>query len=189
MLEHYGIRGVCHKLFSSYLENRKQYVCVNNVKSSLLRIKSGVPQGSVLGPILFFLYINDLPNALSSAPRLFADDTFLLHSSNDIHQLKSLRNNELRQIKQWMNANKPEINPKKSQACIIDYKLHSSYDYHFELKYCNHTIQISDGIKYLGVELNDKLNFFCHMKTLEAKLYRNVGILFKLKKSCLLQPW
>ena len=75
-LEHYGIRGVCHKLFSGYLENRKQYVCVNNVKSSLQRIKSGVPQGSVLGPILFLFYINDLPNALSSPPRLFADDYY-----------------------------------------------------------------------------------------------------------------
>ena len=85
----------------------------------------------------------------------FADDTFLLYSSNDIHQLKSLCNGELRRIKQWMNANKLVINPKKSQACIIDYKLHSSYNYHFKLKYCNHTIQISDEIKYLGVELDD----------------------------------
>ena len=83
-LEQYGIRGVCHKLFSSYLENSKQYACVN-VKSSLQRIKSGVPQESVLGPILFFLYINDLPNALSSPLRLLADGTFLLYSSNDIH--------------------------------------------------------------------------------------------------------
>ena len=133
-LEHFGIRGVSHKLFSSYLENRKQYVCVNNVKSFLQRIKSSVPQGSVLGPILFLLYINDLPKALSSTPRLFADDTFLLYSSNDIHQLKLLCNSEIRQMKQWMNANKLVINPKKPQACIIDYKLHSSYDYHFELK-------------------------------------------------------
>ena len=84
-LEHYGIRGVCHKLFSSYLQNRKQYVCVNHVKSSLQKIKSGVPQASVVGPILILLYINDLPNALSSPPRLFADDAFLLYSSNDIH--------------------------------------------------------------------------------------------------------
>ena len=81
-----------------------------------------------------------------------------------------------------MNANKLVINPKKSQACIIDYKLHSSCDYHFELKYCNHTIQICDKIKYLGVELYDKLNFLRHIKTLESKLPRNVGIFFKLKK-------
>ena len=59
---------------------------------------------------------------------------------------------------------------------------HSSYDYHFELKYCNHTIQISDEIKYLEGKLHDELNFLRHIKTIEAKLYRNVGILYKLKK-------
>ena len=79
--------------------------CVNNVKSSSQRSKSGVPQGSLLGPILLLLHINDLPNALSSPPRLFTDDTFRLYFSNDIHQLKSLWNSELRQITQWMNAN------------------------------------------------------------------------------------
>ena len=99
------------------------------------------------------------------------------------YQIKSLCNNELRQINQWTNANKLKTNPKKSQACIIDYKLHLSYDYYFELKYCDHTIQISDEIKYLRVELDDKLNFLCHIKFLEAKLSRNVGILFKLKKN------
>ena len=80
---------------------------------------------------------------------------FFCIQCNDIHQLKSLCNSELRQIKQWMNANKLVINPKKSQACIIGYKSHSSHDYHFELKYRDHTIQISDRIKCLGVELDD----------------------------------
>ena len=107
------------KLFSNYLSNRQQHVCGHNSNSSLVEIKSGVPQGSVFGPILFLLYINDISNALTSPPRLFADDNFLLYSSNNIHQLETLCNQEVSQIKQWMDANKLSINPKKFQACVI----------------------------------------------------------------------
>ena len=85
-LSHYGIRGVCHKLFESYLLNRKQYVCINDANSPMQEIKSGVPQGSVLGPILFLLYINDLSNALLCKPRLFADDTLMLYSSDNLNK-------------------------------------------------------------------------------------------------------
>ena len=81
-----------------------------------------------------------------------------------------------------MNANKLVVNPKLSQACIIDYKLHSSYDYHFDVKYYNQTIQISDEIEYRGVELDYKLNFLRHIEALEAKLSHNAGILFKLNR-------
>ena len=124
-LSHYGIRGVCHQLFESYLLNRKQYVCINDVNSPIHEIKSGVPQGSVLGPILFLLYINDLSNALLCKPRLFADDTLLLYSSNNLNKLEALRNNELLLVKLWMDANKLKINTSKSQAIIINYKLRS----------------------------------------------------------------
>jgi retron-type reverse transcriptase len=76
-LDHYGIRGVCHKLLSSYLNNRKQYVCISGSISNKVDIEFGVPQGSVLGPLLFILYVNDIQNALNTSPRLFADDTCL----------------------------------------------------------------------------------------------------------------
>ena len=74
-LHHYGFRGKAHKLIASYLSNRTQYVSLGNISSSLQHIQLGVPQCSTLGPLLFLLYINDLPNATDSLPRLFADDT------------------------------------------------------------------------------------------------------------------
>ena len=76
-LDYYGIRGPCYKLLNSYLNNRKQYDCLSGYKSSLVDIECGVPQGSVLGPLLFILYVSDMRNALQTIPRLFADDTCL----------------------------------------------------------------------------------------------------------------
>ena len=97
-LEHYGFRGNVFNLFSSYLSNRQQYVSVNNVNSSMQYIKYGVPQGSVLGPLLFLLYINDLGNFCDSTLRLFADDTCVVAKGTSPAQLEQQLNHELKQI-------------------------------------------------------------------------------------------
>ena len=76
-LDYYGIRGPCYKLLNNYLNNRKQYVCLSGYQSSLVDVECGVPQGSVLGPLLFILCVNDVRNTLQTIPRLFADDTCL----------------------------------------------------------------------------------------------------------------
>ena len=82
-LHHYDIRSPAHSLIENYFYRRQQFVTINNASSSYKAINIGVPQGSILGPLLFLIYINDLPNALHNNPRLFADDTclFLNHSS------------------------------------------------------------------------------------------------------------
>ena len=77
-LDHYGIRGKAFNSFSSYLSNRQQYFSMHNINSSTLPIKYGVPQGSVLGPLLFLLYINHLTNSINTTPRHFADDTWII---------------------------------------------------------------------------------------------------------------
>ena len=86
-LEHYKIRGIVLQFFQSFLENRKQFVCINKLCSTLTDVNIGVPQGSTLGPLLFLLYINDLPNSANSVPRLFADDTCLLVNSSSTDHL------------------------------------------------------------------------------------------------------
>ena len=103
--EHYGIRGCALEWFRSYLSDRKQYVSVNGSNSNLLYITCGVPQGSVLGPLLFLIYINDLPNASKKlAFYLFADDTNIYYESKDLSNLNKVLNKELRLVKKWLDA-------------------------------------------------------------------------------------
>ena len=87
-LDHYGIRGMALKLFESYSSNRNQYVCCNNTSSSITTIEHGVPQGSVLGPLLFIIYVNDIVNAVMDIKiRLFANDTALFIHGKDVEMI------------------------------------------------------------------------------------------------------
>ena len=94
-----GIRGLSFDLISSYLANRYQFTCINSTKSDKNLINHGVPQGSVLGPILFLLYINDLPNVSSLKTLLFADDTALFASGNNSSSVEKVVNKELKKLK------------------------------------------------------------------------------------------
>ena len=98
-LEYYGIRGVILEWFKSYLTNRKQFVCVNGHCSGIFNVTYGVPQASVLGPLSFLLYINDLPNISKKLKfYLFADDTNLYFSSKDLDYLQTVVNKELKKV-------------------------------------------------------------------------------------------
>jgi len=92
-LEYYGIRGLALQLLKSYLSERTPFVCLNNYCSERLIVKNGVPQGSVLGPLLFLIYINNLQHASSLQIRLFADDTLLFHESKNLGSLQRYVNN------------------------------------------------------------------------------------------------
>ena len=122
-LNHYGIRGVSNDWFKSYLSNCSQYVSINGYESGLAAINCGVPQGSVLGPLLFLLYINDLNQAIKSCKvHHFADDTNLLFLSNSIKKLNKQVNADLKHLVNWLNANKISFNVKKTEMVIFKSK-------------------------------------------------------------------
>ena len=113
-LSHYGIRGSALKWFESYLSNCKQYVTYNGIASFTQTIRCGVPQGFILGPLLFFIYINDFCSICKhTMPILFADDANLFSSGKDIRTLENNINNELLNISLWFKVNKLSLNIKK----------------------------------------------------------------------------
>ena len=114
-LNHYGIRGIANDWFRSYLTGREQYVDWNNNTSAKLPISTGVPQGSILGPLLFLIYINDLPAATTLKSVLYADDSNLIIKGNDIPSVCSQLNRELGNICDYFKANKLKLNTGKTK--------------------------------------------------------------------------
>ena len=122
-LEIYGFRGITNDWFSTYLSGRKQYVSVSGVDSNYRDIKHGVPQGSVLGPILFLIYINDLANAtIYSRSFNFADDTAILYTDDDPKRLKKRVNIDLKLLLHWLKANKIHLNVAKTEVILFKHK-------------------------------------------------------------------
>ena len=116
-----GIKGIEHKWLSNYLTSRCQSVNINSVSSEPLTMDIGVPQGSILGTLLFILYINDLPNIIddSCIVVLYADDTALFYASNDPADLQTVLNSQLCKVNEWLQKNKLTLNVKKTNLMLI----------------------------------------------------------------------
>ena len=181
-LNHYGIRGVSNDWFKSYLSNRNQYASINGFDSGLAAINCGVPQGSVLGPLLFLLYINDLNHTIKFCKvHHFADDTNLLYMSNSIKKLNKLVNADLKHLVHWLNANKISLNVKKTEMVIFKSK-QKKFEGDLKIKLCGKRLYPSESVKYLGVKIDTNLNWERHVNDLSIKLNRANALLFKMRK-------
>ena len=179
-LRHYGIRGMALDWFVSYLSDRRQFVAVNLAESSLLSIAHGVPQGSILGPLLFLLFINDFPNVNSFFKFiLFADDSTLSCHFNHSNELiiRNKLETELQVIYNWLAMNKIKINFDKSNFIFFSY----GKEYNLEtLKFGPGMIYVTDRTKFLGIVIDRNLKFKFHVSTISTKLAKVNGILFRL---------
>ena len=156
-LSHYGIRGVPLLWFQSYLSNRQQFVTHNGVSSSVKTVKCGVPQGSILGPLLVLIYTNDLVNVCSHClPISFADDTNLFVSGVDMSHISEILSEELAVLSQWLKVNKLSLNLKKTQYMIFSRK--KSKDETINIKIDDQSISETKSSKFLGVYIDNSLN-------------------------------
>ena len=187
-LNNYGIRGNALKLITSYLSNRKQFVNVLNEKSDELVVEYGVPQGSVLGPLLFILYINDLCNITDMGKFvLFADDTNIFVASDTKDKVYDMANKVLEAVSTYMNVNLLHINAKKS--CYMYFcpsrrsnnDSNDSMDNHF-LSINSKIIQRVSETKFLGVIIDDQLSWKPHLMNLNKKLRSACGRIYRIKK-------
>ena len=180
-LEHYGIRGSMLKWFQSYLSDRKQYVSFNGQSSDMLDIKCGVPQGSVLGPLLFLLYINDLPNISKILDfYLFADDTNIYYESKSLPDLEKIVNKELQKLYLWLNVNRLSLNLDKTNY-IIFHPYNKPLKQHITIKINKKTIVEKDHTKYLGVLIDSTLSWKYQILNISKKISRGIGIMYKLR--------
>lgn len=180
-LEHYGIRGVGLNWFKSYLSDRKQFVSIDNTNSETKLISCGVPQGSILGPLLFLVYINDLNKAiLSSKVFHFADDTSLILSDLSYKKLVKLMNQDLRLLNEWLRANKLCLNVLKSELLIFN-PLNKNGDSSYKIKLDGKILIPTNNVKYLGILVDNKLNWSYQISSLSKRLSRAIGILSKLR--------
>ena len=186
-ISHYGIKNTEHKWFSSYLGNGRQCCRVNGITSNAENITCGIPQVSCLGPLLFLLYINDLPCALKcSKITMYVDDTSLAHSAMDVKDITSTMTIELENLKLWLHGNKLSLNVTKTTSVLIgtrhiinDRSTTEPLRANFVIS--GEPIEQKPSVKYLEVYIDNKLKWKDHLKD-TAKVTRYIAMIRHTKK-------
>ena len=178
----YGVQQYELSWFKSYLTNRKQFCMINGTESDFGDIDIGIPQGSCLGPLLFILYINDLPQAIKqSTISMFADDTSLCYQSSNMTQLIEAINMDLKELDTWLQGKKLSLNVAKTHSMLHSTKQRKntlkSRNETYHLKIRRNELQDATKAKYLDVVIDCSLDWREQIKSISNKVSRAIGFL------------
>ena len=181
-LKSMGISGELYNLLENYLSGRFQRVVLNGQTSSWRPVLAGVPQGSILGPLLFLVYINDLPDGLKSNPKLFADDTSLFTIVKDKNESANILNDDLQLISSWAYKWKMLFNPdSKKPAQEVLFSRKNQIQNHPAISLNNIQVERTNFQKHLGLILDEKLNFKQHVDSAISKVSKGISVIKKLR--------
>ena len=180
----YGIRGITYKLLESYLTNRSQYIEVGKIKSTMCAVEVGVPQGSILSPLLFLIHINDFKKCTKLKVINFADDTMLYYKFKERNDIESFLKSELHKVNKWMKENHLKLNINKTKFMIFAPESDKFKDLNSLKILVNKQQEIEQvtQCKYLGLIIDNKLNWKAHINQLTKKLAKTLGILYKTRQ-------
>ena len=184
-LKSYGISGPLLILIKLFLTNRFQRVVLNGQTSNWKNILAGVPQGSILGPLFFLIFINDIPEGIQSNLKIFADDTSIFSVMKDRISASVTLNEDLYLISKWAYSWKMSFNPDLSkQATEIVFSKKRSDIQLPTLRFNNNILTPTKSHKHLGMILDSKLNFKNHLSEKISKANKGIGIIRRLYKFC-----
>ena len=178
-LSKYGIQNTSLSWFSSYLTNRRQTVTCNGKLSDFMDISIGIPQGSGLGPVLFLLFINDLPYVTDNFSfNLYADDTIIYKKDTDIANLIRKFDTDVPAISEWYKRNKLTLNTTKTEFLLIGKDREKAPP---QIEFENEKLSVSDTVKYLGIHIDSNINWNCQISSIEKKVKPHIFILNRLR--------
>ena len=177
-LEHYGFRGQCHSYLKSYYHNRKQYVNISGHESDVVTVSDGVPQGSILGPLCFLLFINDLPLAVDAYTVLFADDAAFVITSSSLEQLYSKIKKLITDITNYLQKNRLVPNSSKSKLMMFSSRPTENLR---DIAFAGEIVEWVNEFKYLGLSLTNKLSFSNHINRVALNVSRITGLFSNLR--------
>ena len=177
-----GVDDFSFTWFKSYLSNRTQRTVMGNAISSPRSVNKGIPQGSVLGPLFFLVYINDLAEGLkSSKAALFADNTAIYCSASSAADLQLYLDEDLKIVKNWMETHKLTLNVSKTKLMVIGGRQRLSRLDNIELSINESIIDHVDKFKYLGIIINETLDWSEHIDHIQSKVAKRLGLLKRVK--------
>jgi Reverse transcriptase (RNA-dependent DNA polymerase) len=183
-LKHVGVGDGNYEIFASYLSGRRQFIEMNNLSSMMMAITSGIPQGSLLGPLLFNFYVNDLFHVpLNGKLQMYADDTVLTYHHMDYQHIFDMMNEDLNRIGNWLSQNSLSINAKKTQYIVFDSNRKTIIP-DSQVVFQNNVLKMVGQYEYLGLIIDSRLSFAEHVDRLKRRLIAYTFV-FRRIRHCL----